>query len=366
MVVLHVASGGGMSGGIRQLIALLEAQKAMGLEVVLCASPKSPALAAAAGLGIPAHAIPFGNLWGQWKASRRLRQIARAAKADIVHTHHTKAHNAALLASLGGGFPPIVVKRAVLYVPKMTVKFTTRRVYAILTNSGAVRDVLAKVGVDPAKVRVVYNPRALPDLAPAREKRERLAAELGLDLARPIVGAVGNGTPDKGFQYLIEAAPLILEKHPEAQFLLVGPHTERLAPRVKELGLERRVTFTGFRSDAVDLMALFDLFAFTSVHKDTCPNVVLEALSLAVPVASSDLTGMEEILPPEAGASVFFRMGDPVSLAREICALLDDPERLRAMGEAGRRRIAAHHDPAAQVARIVDVYREAVAAHAPR
>jgi glycosyltransferase involved in cell wall biosynthesis len=266
----------------------------------------------------------------------------------------------ALLATFGGSFPPLVVKRAVLYKPKFGIKFRTRRINAIITNSCAVREVLGRIGVDPAKVRVVYNPRALPDMAKVAAKTEALRSEFLLDPARPVVGTVGNGTPDKGFQFLVEAAPKILAEVQGVQFVLVGPHAGHLEARVKALGLSEDFRLTGFRTDAPDIMALFDLFVFPSVHKDTCPNVVLEAMSLGVPVVSSDLTGMDEILPLDAGVAVMFKAGDSDSLAAAVVSLLKDPARRREMGAAARRRIETHHDPDDKVREVIGLYDEVI------
>jgi glycosyltransferase involved in cell wall biosynthesis len=107
---------------------------------------------------------------------------------------------------------------------------------------------------------------------------------------------------------------------------------ERLS---QTLGLTKHVRFLGTRNDVPELMRAFDLFVLTS-HSEGCPNVILEAMASGLPVVSTNVGGVPELVNADTGMLVPPR--DDTTLAEAILRLLDDPVRRQRMGEAGRRR----------------------------
>jgi len=240
LTILQVTSSENRSGGTRQAMLLTEGLRQAGHRVVLCAPQGSPALEWARGEGFEVQETATGRFLTQWRVSRLLREVATRVGADVVHAHHTEGHNVALLATFGGRFPPVVANRGVIFRPEFPPKFRTARTSAIITNSEAAKRVLEGVGVRGEKIHVVYNAKPAPDLSAVAQRLPELRKELGLNAAGPIVGAVGSGKPDKGFQHLVEAAPAILERFPDVRFVLVGGHTDKLQPRIQELSLNER------------------------------------------------------------------------------------------------------------------------------
>ncbi len=356
LTIVQVTSSSNRSGGTRQASLLTRGLLERGHRVVFCAPPGSPALRWAEAAGAEPRALGFGGLPGQWRASRRLRQIVRDTGAQVVHAHHTKGHNVALLATFGGGFPPVVANRGVVFRPEFPAKFRSRRTAAVITNSRTVKGVLTACGVPDRKVHVVYNAKELPDLDGLRARVPALRRELGVGDG-PVVGAVGSGRPEKGFRFLVEAAPLILEGHPGAVFVLVGDSTEPLLPRIRELGLAERFRLTGHRPDAAELMAVFDVFVLPSVDMESCPNVVLEAMAAERPVVGADVGGVGEILS-HGVCGLVVPPGRARELGEAVNRVLSAPERARRMGLEGRRRVGERFSVAAKVEATLEVYRE--------
>lgn len=356
LAVVHITSSGNLSGGTRQAALLAGALAKEGHRVVFCGPPGSPGLRWAEERGAIPRTVGFGNLWGQWRSSRVLRRIVAACGADVVHTHHTKGHNLALLASFGGAFPPVVANRGVLFPPKFPPKFRSRRTAAIITNSAAVKEVLERRGVPARKIRVVYNGVTLPDPAALRRRLPELRSELGLAQG-PVVGTVGSGRPDKGFQFLVEAAPAILARFPGTRFVLVGGGTERFVSRLQDLGIAERFLLPGHRTDAATVMGLFDLFVLPSVDMESCPNVVLEAMGVGLPVVGSDVGGVAELVQDGITGRLIPR-GQPPALAEAVVSLLAAPDEAVAMGRRGRERALAEFTWERKKDRTLSVYRE--------
>jgi glycosyltransferase involved in cell wall biosynthesis len=170
-----------------------------------------------------------------------------------------------------------------------------------------------------------------------------------------VVGTVGRGRPEKGFQYLVEAAPKILERHPGVVFALVGSGTERLLPSIRAHGLEERFRLTGHRTDAVDVMGLFDVFVLPSIGMDSCPNVLLEAMGMGLPVVGSQVGGIGEIIEDGATGRVV-APGDPGAIATAVVDLLDDPASAQATGQRARDLLQERFIPEVKVRETLLVY----------
>jgi len=354
--VVQVTTSENQSGGTRQALMLCRALHERGHRLVFGGVEGSPALRWAQGIGLETLPLAYERLRDQWETARRLRRLARDVKADVVHAHHTHGHNLALMATIGGRFPPVVTNRGVVYPPSFTAKFRSRRTAAVITNSQAARRVLVDAGVSGDKVHVVYNAKEAPDLEAIVRRAPELRAELGLPQGAVVVGAVGNGKPEKGFQHLLAAAPSILERVPSAFFVLVGGGREPLRPQVTALGLEDRVLLTGPRPDVLDLMGLFDVFVLASLA-ESCPNVLLEAQGVGVPAVCSNVGGVPEILE-DGRLGRLVPAADPPALAAAVLATLADPAGARATAKEGRREFAERFSVARKVEGTLAVYRK--------
>ena len=157
-----------------------------------------------------------------------------------------------------------------------------------------------RIGVDPAKVRLVRNGLDLPRFPYADPQ----------DPAGPLrVLAVGRLVEKKGFDHLVEAVALLRDEPstelPEVRVVGDGDQEGLLRGLVREHGLEARVTFLGSRSQAelVEELAWADVLVAPCVvgadgNADGLPTVILEAMASGVPCIATDVTGIPEAIHP--------------------------------------------------------------------
>jgi glycosyltransferase involved in cell wall biosynthesis len=184
-------------------------------------------------------------------------------------------------------------------------------------------------------------------------------AEPALPRTGPVVGNVARLTPQKGQRVLIEAAPRVLERHPDVRFVLVGDGELRaeLEQQAAAAGLGDRFLFTGARGDVPKLLASFDVFALPSFYEGLC-YAVIEAQAAGVPVVATPVGGVpENVVPGETG--VLCEPGDAGSLADGIVWLLDHPEEAARLAEEARRRASAKYSLERMVAETVALYARA-------
>jgi glycosyltransferase involved in cell wall biosynthesis len=227
---------------------------------------------------------------------------------------------------------------------------------AVVAVSLPLVEALQARGVPRSRIHVVPNA-----WTPPTESLDRPAARdlLGVADDRRVLGWVGRLIPIKGADVLLDALALLRSDGWHACIVGDGPERAELEARADDLGLGDRVSFLGAIPDAARLLAGLDLFVISSRSEGT-PMVLLEAMGAGVPVVSTDVGGIPDVLrPPDEGWLA--PPETPGALAAAIDEALADPDRRAAVASAGRVRIESEFDQAAWVARHDEVYRSAMA-----
>jgi glycosyltransferase involved in cell wall biosynthesis len=228
----------------------------------------------------------------------------------------------------------------------------SRTTSAVVCVSASDLDQARKYRLAPAeRLRLILNGVEIVDPAsdPDRDRRiEEL--RLRLKLRSPVIGSVARLHRQKGVGNLIRAAEPILRARPEATIVVVGggPLESRLRTEIAKRGLDRRVILLGERTDAADLLSMFDVFVLPSLWEGL-PLVLIEAAALGKPIAATDIDGTREILR-DGETGLLFRPNDPAALAEAVLRLLGDADLARRLGDRARRDIP----PAFTVGRMVE------------
>ena len=247
-----------------------------------------------------------------------------------------------------------------------------RRVDIAIGNSKPILAELVEEGVDPSKVRLLYNGIDLSGFARRDGDRERARVSLGVGRDSFVMVSVGNLWTHKGHRDLIEACAAASEELPSLWRLLVAGRDEEgnraaLEKLIQERRLSDHVELLGETGDVATLLLAADLFVQPS-HHEGLPNAVIEAMAASLPVIGTNVGGIPEALragemsdtaEEESGWLVPPR--EPGSLAAAILEAAADPQQRLLMGLAARARAEAQFSLACSVARYETIYRELVA-----
>ncbi len=209
-----------------------------------------------------------------------------------------------------------------------------------------------------------YNAQYLADLvAPATAERIHRIYH-GLDLRKfgapthtaeaaagetPTILAVGRLVEKKGFSYLIDAMAMLRRRGYDANLQIVGDGEMRraLVQQIEAAGLQDRVTLLGPRpqEDLLDLYRRATLFALPCIvtdsgDRDGIPNVLVEAMRLGLPVVSTRVSGIPELIV-DGDTGLLVPPRDTQALTDALARLLDDPH-LRGRLAAGAARHVLH------------------------
>jgi len=167
--------------------------------------------------------------------------------------------------------------------------------------------------------------------------------ELGISPDQLVIGHAARVTPWKGQHYLIEAFAEFASQHANVVLLFTGSpvfdhdgYEQRLRSMAADLGLEERIKFAGYRHDLPNVLAAMDIFAFTSIEKDTTPLALLSAMSSGLPIVAFDIEGVREICGDEKSFPVI-PVGDSKALAQALSSLIGNQALRVRLGENARR-----------------------------
>jgi glycosyltransferase involved in cell wall biosynthesis len=213
----------------------------------------------------------------------------------------------------------------------------------LVSNSRASGDIFVRRGFPTEKCVALGNPVDFKEYNQPGA-REAIRRELGIG-DKPLIGLVGRIARVKSIEHFIDAAAILAGDFPEACFMVAGgPGTpddmayfEALKRQVEQFGLADKLIFTGRRNDIPRVMAALDVLALTS-SSEGFGLVLIEAMAAGVPVVGSRVGGVVEIIS-DGKNGFLVPYGDPQSIAAAIRALLNDPERARQMGYAGREMV---------------------------
>lgn len=185
---------------------------------------------------------------------------------------------------------------------------------------------------------------SLPDV------RGALLEEAGWPPDSVLVGHFGRLQRWKGADVFLRACARVADAHPDLRFLVVGgalfgreeDYAAALPALSAEIGLSDRVHFTGFRPDALALMAACDAVAHCSLRADPFPTVVLEGMALGRAVIATRTRGPEEALD-HGRTGLLVEPGDDHGLAEAIERLATSAVLRRDFGQAARADARAHY-----------------------
>lgn len=291
------------------------------------------------------------------ESAEKLRNILKKEKTGLIHAHTGVGALIGIMAGKAhGDNVPVVCTvhgwglRKKEWEIKMDVKIlnltdgiiaVSKSVMEMLTGYGVERRLIAVAhnGFEPAKTEILNYPpprlkqrRFLPHIVGRNTKRGEINGEAF------VVGNVGRLVPDKNQILLLKAFSRFKRIVKNAVLVFVGDGEDRkeLEELANKLKVSDSVIFTGWRTDAVSSMERFDVFVLPSV-REPFGIVILEAMSLGIPVIGADSGGIPEIIRDGRDGLLFIN-NDGDSLFDRLFYIYKNKDRRIELGENGRKR----------------------------
>ncbi len=365
--VLYLHNPYFMGGGEMSFLQLIGAIDRTRCEPYFLSAPYPPFLNEIEALEVPLKVCEFPPLRPQqaWAILRCLRAIRSAVHkwdVDLLHGNSTRVNLLAGLASLG------LPVKVVYHVRNLLLEgdwidldyWSSWMSDGIICNSRTTQARFRRRGPLSPRTFVVLNGVDLNTFHPGLSQGA-CRESLGLPEGVLVVGTVGRLHPIKGHDTFLFAAHRIVRERKDVHFLIVGEDISpnrsweaRLRTLTRDLGLEERVHFTGFRRDIPQVMAAIDCFVLPSTF-DAFPRGTLEAMACGLPVVATRSGGNVELI--EDGTTGYLvPTQDPEAMALRLLELLADPNLRAAIGRAGRAWAEVHLGADTHAQRVLSCY----------
>lgn len=340
-------------GAVQSLLALAKQQRSAGHHVEFLTFRGKKFGQQVGDLGFPVHEVQVRSKIDP-VAIFQMRSIIRRGRYDIVHTHLSTSSVNGTLAARFAGTPSVAT------VHGMSGKLSFIAANRLIAVSNQVKVHLVQQGLRSENISVVYNGMAICETLSGETATTRAQVREKFHLSgQPVIGTVSRITALKGIEDAIQAVSLLVPEFPELQYLVVGDGDglERSKALAAQLGIESRVRFVGYQTDVSGCLTAMDLFLFPS-HKEAMGIALVEAMACSLPIVSTNVGGIPEVLEESGGRLVAPR--SPEALARETSLLLGDPAKMRAMGEQNFARAKTVFSVEAMEKNTLDVYKTLV------
>jgi glycosyltransferase involved in cell wall biosynthesis len=296
----------------------------------------------------------------------RFRRLLIRDPVDIVHAHspYAAAIGRLVVRSLPRAKRPRLVSTE--HNPWSTFKLPTRLANrltaplddAILAVSAEARASMS--GRQRDRAQVLVHGIDVAGTAGQRSSREATRHELAIPDDVVAIGTVANYHPKKDWPNLLAAVRELVDRGLPIQVVAVGqgPLEAEVEARRRELRLEHHVTLTGYRPDAVRLMAGCDVFVLASRYEGL-PVVLMEASALGLPIVTTAVGGIPDVFTDGVDALIV-PPGSPRLLADALESLVLDPGERERLGTAAALR-APEFSISRAVTEIESTYRRVLA-----
>ena len=369
--ILHVHTLPIVSGSGINTALTMQGSSACGAEVGLASAPGGKLEALVREAGMPFYPIrnfvselsPFKDLHALWQLDRLLAR----EKFDLVHTHNSKAGFLGRLAARRNRVP-IVIHTVHGFAFHEAENWVFRHLFILLERMAArwcdQMIAISQPMLEWAQREKIAPPEKFVKIYSGIEverfrnqpPRPELKSRFGIEAEETVIGVVSKLWEGKGHEHLIDAMARLLDSGHRLKLLIVGEGylEEKLREKVKHLGIEKAVVFTGFWSNVPEITALLDVSVLPSFYEGM-GRVVLEAMAAGKPVVATRVGGLTELVEDQV-SGYLIPPGDVSALVKRLESLITNPDLRQKMGQKGAQRIQQEHSAETMVKMIHQVY----------
>ena len=293
---------------------------------------------------------------------RRLRHIIRTINPHVIHCHLLHDHWLAALAIRGMDENPFLFRTMHRYLKPYPDPLHRRLFFkctdVLIVPSHAMKKlILTKYPAYSDHITTIHGGVNLERFHPELSGR-RIREEMDIPEEAPVAGIVSRIRKDRGFNWLLKALPIVLERLPHARIMIVGKGemSGEIRQRIQSPPYRGRVKMAGYRSHNLpQTYSAMDVSLFLAFGSEGGCRAIMESMATATPVIGMRCGPVPEIIGDES-TGLTVPQNDSVLLADGLCELLSDLPRTRSMGIRARRRMVEKFSLQDKALRTIELY----------
>lgn len=338
MNILHTESSTGWGGQeIRILREAVERKKRWGYETVFAVNRKGKLIGRARAEGFTVYELPF-NKGRALQTIWRLLQIIRRHRIALINTHSSLDAWIGGIAARLAGRPIIRTRHLSTPIRKGWNSYLlyNKLVDFVVTTSSCMVPVISEQAKLPRAclkcVPTGIDPQAL---LVAQSEIDSFRRALNLKTGDILVGTACFVRSWKGIDTLLQTAEKLKERKEIKWVIVGGGYVDNYRPKVKDLGIEQSVIFTGHLEHPYPAIAAMDIFVLLSTAHEGISQASLQAAYLKRPLITTSVGGLPEVCI-EGKTGLCVAPHNVEETARAVETLADNPALRIAMGEQAR------------------------------
>lgn len=353
--IVHAEWGRQWSGGTNQVLLLVRALKAQGVQGVLVCPVGSAIAQRSQRQGMPTVSFPLrgeGDLKAWWQFARWLKGMA-SSRTTLLHAHSRRGALPTLLIARWLRLPTVLHWRVAAPMPRWLAHLA----HFVIAVSQAAAEKAHQAGIPQDRIAVIRSVVESERFAPPPDARRWAREQLGLPADAFVVVGIGRMVAGKGFEGLLEAVALMpSDERPLLLLAGEGPLQASLEQEAAQRRINEWVRFLGFQADVRPILWAADVFTHVpTTFPEGTPNAILEAMAAELPVIATPAGGIAEIVQHgETGWLV--PPGDALALAEALHHFRSDPTLRQRLGKAAQIFVREHHSVSTLRERILQVY----------
>ena len=307
----------------------------------------------------------------KWHSVRRLHQIVRCHRAELLHLHYTGFLGfypwAARLQSVKRIFftdhssrPAGYRPRRASVVKRLISRVVNNPITKVISVSRYGQHCLTTLDLLPKeRHELVYNAVDLSRVEKNRGRGDEFRERYGIPGDRIVVVQVSWMIPEKGVPELLEVAAELVAQHPNVHFVLVGEgeHRQKFMKQAEQLGLIGHVTFTGLVEDPFGegVYEAADIVCQLSAWEELFGWMIAEAMAFGKPVVATRVGGIPELVEHRVSGLLVDR-GDKRAAVAAFAELAGDSNLRKSMGNSGAAIVREKFDLKQNVQKLLQLY----------
>ncbi len=297
------------------------------------------------------------------RAIYKIIKLCKNEKVDLIHIHGSKSISLAVIADHFANLPPFIFSKKISFPVKKRkqtlYKYNYSKIKKIFCVSNQTKNIMAKAIMDKEKLITIYHGTRIDNKSSVTPFL--LRKKFPILPHQKIVGNIANHHEAKNLESFVDVANYLvnIRKQNQFHFVQIGSFTERtsvLKEKMKELNLEKHITFVGFINNASNFIPQFDVTLITSTNEGI-PQVIYESFYHKIPVVSTNVAGIPEVVKNNE-TGLLADPNDNKALANHISSLMSDTALQKKITEVSCQKLHSNFTTKLMAEKMLAEYKE--------
>ena len=312
---------------------------------------------------IKIEVVPIVKAYCELSKIREIIRFVRKNRITIVNTYDLKGLIIGLFVKSVFGSRVTLIHNIVdllhnySFKQKIALRLLLKVVDKVVSNSSEAKELLGNGFFPKSKIELIHNGVDIGKYNKGNSSITDFKSSLAIPDNAFVIGTVANFREEKEYPFLLKAFKQLLDRSPQLWLVCVGggPLFDETKELAAEIGVSDRVTFPGYVGNVPDYIAIMNEFVLCS-RLEGFPNVLIQAMSMEVPVIATAVGGCREIVDDTLNGFLF-NPGDTEKFISRVCTLMENDVLSLMFAQNAKEKVDARFTLSAMIDHYMDYFR---------